>query len=134
MFNVSTIINLIWCNINKYKSKRELVKMREITNDEDMLECIDAILFLKDYEKKPYIIKYEVSISSTGYYNIIELRYYNINNDLKVIPIILNVFESKKMAIMECEKLKSIYIFFNGSNFNDPKLAEICFNTKIKYE
>jgi hypothetical protein len=135
MYNlqVTTLDSLIWCSMNQSKSKKDLGNIRKLHTDEVMLECIDALIFTKDYAKKPYVIKYKVHQVETGYFVVIELRYFqDIKGEhrifeqgkLKSVPVMLNIFETEELANLEMKRLKSIYLFFNGSNFNDPDLAK----------
>jgi hypothetical protein len=135
MYNlqVTTLDSLIWCSMNQSKSKRELENIRKLHTDEVMLECIDTLIFTKDYAKKPYVIQYKVHQVETGYFVVIELRYFqDIKGEhrifeqgkLKSVPVMLNIFETEELANLEMKRLKSIYLFFNGSNFNDPDLAK----------
>jgi len=141
MYNlqVTTLDSLIWCSINSSKTKQELKSLRKLHTDEIMLECIDALIFTKEYSNKPYIIKYRVHLLETGYFGVIELRYFNNikgehkileQGKIKSVPIMLNIFETEELANLEVERLKSIYIFFTGNGFNDPDLAKKI----IKYE
>ena len=136
MFNlqVTTLDSLLWCSINQSKSKTELENMRKLHTDEVMLECIDALIFTKDYDKKPYVIQYKVHQVETGYFSVIELRYFQDikgnhrifeQGKLKSVPVMLNIFETEELANLEMKRLKSIYLFFNGSNFNDIDLAKM---------
>ena len=136
LFNlqVTTLDSLLWCSINKSKSKRELENMRKLHTDEVMLECIDALIFTNDYDKKPYVIKYKVHQVETGYFAVIELRYFqDIKGEhrifeqgrLKSVPVMLNIFETEELANLEMDRLKSIYLFFDGNRFNDIKLAKM---------
>ena len=135
MYNlqVTTLDSLLWCSINQSKSKRELENMRKLHTDEVMLECIDALIFTKDYDKKPYVIQYKVHQVETGYFSVIELRYFQDikaghkifeQGNLKSVPVLLSIFETEELANLEMKRLKSIYLFFNGSNFNDIDLAK----------
>ena len=136
MYNlqVTTLNSLLWCCINKSKSKRDLENMRKINTDEVMLECIDALIFTKEYSNKPYVIKYIVHHLETGYFGVIELRYFNnIKGEhkileigkLKSVPVMLNIFETEELANLEMNRLKSIYLFFDGNKFNDIKLVKM---------
>jgi hypothetical protein len=136
MYNlqVTTLDSLLWCCINKSKSKRDLENMRKIHTDQVMLECIDALIFTKEYSNKPYVIQYKIHQVETGYFSVIELRYFNNiegehrifeQGKLKSVPVMLNVFETEELAILEVKRLKGIYLFFNGTTFNDPKLAKM---------
>ena len=135
MFNlqVTTLDSLFWCSINQSKSKGYLENIRKLHSDEVMLECIDALIFTKEYSNKPYVIQYKIHQVETGYFSVIELRYFNhIEGEhrifeqgrLKSVPVMLNIFETEELAILEVKRLKSIYLFFNGTTFNDPKLAK----------
>ena len=139
MFNlqVTTLDSLFWCSINQSKSKRDLENIRKLHTDEVMLECIDALIFTKEYSNKPYVIQYKISKGETGYFSVIELRYFNNiegehrifeQGNLKSVPVMLNIFETEELAILEVKRLKGIYLFFNGTNFNDPKLAKMISN------
>jgi len=139
MFNlqVTTLDSLFWCSINQSKSKRDLENIRNLHTDEVMLECIDALIFTKEYSNKPYVIKYKIHQVETGYFSIIELRYFNDikgehrifeKGKLKSVPIMLNIFETEELAILEVKRLKGIYLFFNGNTFNDPKLTKMIYN------
>jgi hypothetical protein len=68
---------------------------------------------------------------------VIELRYFNNiegehrifeQGNLKSVPVMLNIFETEELAILEVKRLKGIYLFFNGTNFNDPNLAKMISN------
>lgn len=135
MYNlqVTTLDSLLWCSMNQSKSKKDLENIRKLHTDEVMLECIDALIFTKNYAKKPYVIQYKVHQVETGYFSLIELRYFqDIKGEhrifeqgkLKSVPVMLNIFETEELANLEMKRLKSIYLFFNGSNFNDIDLAK----------
>jgi hypothetical protein len=136
MFNlqVTTLDSLFWCSINQSKSKRDLENIRKLHTDEVMLECIDALIFTKEYGNKPYVIQYRINKVETGYFSVIELRYFNNiegehrifeQGNLKSVPVMLNIFETEELAILEVKRLKGIYLFFNGNTFNDPKLTKM---------
>ena len=136
MFNlqVTTLDSLFWCSINQSKSKRYLENIRKLHTDEVMLECIDSLIFTKEYSNKPYVIQYKVHQVETGYFSVIEFRYFNNiegehrifeQGNLKSVPVMLNIFETEELAILEVKRLKGIYLFFNGNTFNDPELAKM---------
>lgn len=144
MYNlqVKTLDGLLWCAMNQSKSKRDLENMRKAHTDEVMLECIDALIFTKDYGKKPYVIQYKVHQVETGYFSLIELRYFqDIKGEhrifelgeLKSVPVMLNIFKTEELAILEMKRLKSIYLFFDGNTFNDPEIAKRINRTIIKH-
>lgn len=83
---------------------------------------------LKQYSNKPYIIQYKIHKMKTGYFGLIELRYFNDKGKLKLVPVMLDIFEKEELVILELKRLKSIYLFFNGNTFNDPKLALLISN------
>lgn len=135
MFNlqVTTLDSLFWCSINQSKSKKDLENIKKLHSDKLMLECIDALIFTKEYSNKPYVIQYKIHQVETGYFSVIELRYFDhIEGEhrifeqgrLKSVPVMLNIFETEELAILEVKRLKSIYLFFNGTTFNNPKLAK----------
>lgn len=144
MYNlqVKTLDGLLWCAMNQSKSKRDLENMRKLHTDEVMLECIDALIFTKDYDKKPYVIQYKVYQVETGYFSVIELRYFQDikgnhkifeQGKLKSVPVMLNIFKTEELAILEMKRLKSIYLFFDGNTFNDPEIAKRINRTIIKH-
>ena len=130
MFNlqVTTLDSLFWCSINQSKSKRDLENIRKFYTDEVMLECIDALIFTKEYSNKPYVIQYRINKGETGYFSVIELRYFNNiegehrifeQGNLKSVPVMLNIFETEELAILEVGKKLKEYFPYQSDDTNE---------------